>query len=398
MTILTHNPSVSTVRGSLANQIRLDRHSSTPLHTQLRDELARVIATGFHNGDQFFAERELVDALTVSRITVRRALDDLARQGHLIRKVGRGGTTVRLPESRPDDAPHTDLHASVSAPLPTAVGVFTSDWESEAANAILGQFVAACRKRGVGIKPHWFHQNDTLEDILAQCREQSEETAFVLNLGSDLNGRLYQALASRGHRMVSTDLMPDGYAGDVVATDARAAVRIGLEHLFALGHERIVLLVNEPLRDKSVVDKMDEFLLHMSMQGLSATGRIVVCGTQAWQNSYEAAYAHMAEVWDLLSGPKPTAIFTASDPGAWAVLKWLRERGVSVPGDVSVMGFENAASSAHVTPSLTTLAHPMAESVARCLDVLTAPAAEPSRVQMIAPELIVRDSTGTAKE
>ena len=208
------------------------------------------------------------------------------------------------------------------------------------------------------MKLHWLHQKEPVESILAQCQESTEETAFVLNLGSDVNGPLYHALSRRGYKTVSRDPMPHGYTGDVVATDARAAVRLGLEHLFSLGHQRIVLLVNEPIRDKSVVDKIDEFLLRMSERGLSLTGRIVVCGTQAWQNSHEAAYRHMAEVWDSWAGPMPTAIFTVSDPGAWAVLKWFRERGVGVPGDVSVMGFENAASSAHVTPALTTLAHP----------------------------------------
>jgi DNA-binding LacI/PurR family transcriptional regulator len=124
----------------------------------------------------------------------------------------------------------------------------------------------------------------------------------------------------------------------------------------------------------------------------------VVCETQAWQSSYEAAYRHMTEVWDYWSGPKATAIFTVSDPGAWAVLKWFRERGIDVPGDVSVMGFENAASSAHVTPALTTIAHPMAEVAARSIDVLMAPPSQASQLHMIAPALIVRDSTGPVKE
>ncbi len=388
--------------GSLAEQVRLDRHSPVPLHAQLRDELARVIATGFRHGDQFFAERELVDALTVSRITVRRALDDLARQGHLVRKVGRGGTTVRIARTdtnvSPEKAfPESGRHSRLPPTQPNAIGIFAADWDSEAANAILGQFAAACRKSGLEMKLHWLHQNEAVEDILAQCQERTEETAFILNLGSEINGRLFQALSQRGHQSVSTDLMPEGYPGNVVATDSRAAVRIGLEHLFALGHQRIVLLVNEPLRDKSVVDKIDEFLVRMSEQELSQKARVVVCGTQSWQNGYEAASLHMEEVWDLWAGQKPTAIFAVSDPGAWAVLKWLRERGIAVPGDVSVMGFENAASSAHVTPALTTLAHPTAEAVARCLDVLTAPASEPSRIQLVPPLLIVRDSTGAAK-
>ena len=281
---------------------------------------------------------------------------------------------------------------------PTTIGIFVPDWESEAADALLGQFAAACRKNGLELKLHWLHEKEPVDSILAQCLERSEETAFILNLGSDVNGPLYQALSRRGYKTVSRDPMPHGYTGDVVATDARAAVRIGLDYLASLGHQRIVLLVNEPIRDKSVVDKMEEFLLWMSERDLSLAGRMVICGTQAWQNSYDAAYGHMTEVWDHWAGPKPTAIFTVSDPGAWAVLKWFRERGVDVPGDVSVMGFENAASSAHVTPTLTTLAHPTAEVAQRSMEVLMAPASEPSRIQLIPPILIVRDSTGPAKD
>ena len=396
----TTSRTVRNFHGSLAEQVRLDRDSRVPLHAQLRDELAKVIAVGFRNGDQFFAERELVDALLVSRITVRRALEDLAGQGHLIRKVGRGGTTVRIAQNEQKSAleKENEPRRPAQAEPSKSVGIFAPEWDSEAANAILGQLAGACRRNGLEMKLHWFHENEAVESILAECDERSPETAFLLNLGSDINGRLYQALSPRGYKTVSTDPMPEGYAGDVVATDPRAAVRLGLEHLSALGHERIVLLVNEPIRDKSVVDKMDEFLALTSDQKNSITGRIVVCGTQAWQNSYDAAYAHMEEVWDLWSGLKPTAIFTVSDPGAWAVLKWFRERGVDVPGEVSVLGFENAASSAHVTPSLTTLAHPTVEAVTRCLAVLTSPAWEPSRVQLIPPVLIVRDSTGAARK
>ncbi len=345
---ITTSRAVRPGHGSLADQIQLDRDSRVPLHTQLRDELAKVIADGFSNGDQFFAERELVDALMVSRITVRRAMADLAGQGHLVRKVGRGGTTVRIAPADVRFSKGNGQQGQPPAEPPKAIGIFAPDWDSEAANAILGQFAAGCRKSGLEMKLHWFHENEALENVLAQCDERSGETAFLLNLGSDVNGRLYQALHQRGYKTVSTDLMPEGYAGDVVATDARAAIRIGMEHLASLGHQRVVLLVNEPIRDKSVVDKMDEFLLLMSEQKQSLTGRIVVCGTQAWHNSYEAAYGHMAEVWDLWSGQKPTAIFTVSDPGAWAVLKWFRERGIDVPGEVSVLGYENAASSAHV--------------------------------------------------
>ena len=137
----------------------------------------------------------------------------------------------------------------------------------------------------------------------------------------------------------------------VVETDARMAAQMGVDFLRALGHERITLLVNEPATVISVQEKIEQFRVSYPH------GRVVICGTQVWDNSYQASYAHMGEVWNVAPSEQPTAIMTTSDPGAWAALRWLAERHVSVPGQVSVLGFEDVRSSRFMHPSLSSIAH-----------------------------------------
>ena len=171
-------------------------------------------------------------------------------------------------------------------------------------------------------------------------------------------------------------------------------MRIGLEHLRALGHERIVFLVNEPMRDAGVVEKVEEFQRLTSARGSAILGRVVLCGTHLGESSFEAAHAHMAEAWEVAPARRPTAIMTASDPGAWAAIRWLAERGVAVPEQVSVLGFEDATSSRYMHPALSSVAHPLAERADRALELLWGDTHAPAVTVQVQPVLAARDSTG----
>src|SRR5207245_568629 len=77
-------------------------------------------------------------------------------------------------------------------------------------------------------------------------------------------------------------------------------------------------------------------------------------GPEAWANTYTATYHVIEQV--LEAGA--TAIFTASDSGAWSALKWLRDRGIEVPGQISVLGFDDEAPSRHTHPMLSSVGMP----------------------------------------
>ena len=95
-----------------------------------------------------------------------------------------------------------------------------------------------------------------------------------------------------------------------------------------------------------------------------------------------------------------TAIFCFNDIAAIGAIRTLRDAGLNVPGDVSVVGFDDILSAAYYTPSLTTVRQPLTEMGKRGAQVLLERIANreapfPSEIVM-APELVVRESSGPA--
>jgi DNA-binding LacI/PurR family transcriptional regulator len=98
----------------------------------------------------------------------------------------------------------------------------------------------------------------------------------------------------------------------------------------------------------------------------------------------------------LLDGAAPTAVICSSDLMALGAISVARQRGLSVPRDLSVVGFDDIPHASYCTPALTTLAQPIAEIARAAVDGLLAdmegtPGAPHGRV--FRPRLVVRDST-----
>ena len=249
---------------------------------------------------------------------------------------------------------------------------------------LLQQIMVECRRRDFELHSYYVHKSESAEQAAQQITRGPEEERIIV-----IAPLLLKWLVERGYHTVCIENPARNAAHRVVETDARMAAQMGVDYLRALGHERITLLVNEPAAILSVQEKIDQF------RSAQPQGRVVICGTQVWDNSYQAAYAHMGEVWNRDPAERPTAVMTVSDPGAWAALRWLSEQGVSVPGQVSVLGFEDVRSSRFMHPSLSTIAHPI-EAIARtALEMLWEEDSGP-RQRRLAPNLMIRESTGPA--
>lgn len=112
--------------------------------------------------------------------------------------------------------------------------------------------------------------------------------------------------------------------------------------------------------------------------------------------SAAGGYAAGAE---LAADPHVTAIFAANDQTALGVLRALHEAGRSVPGDVSIVGFDDTPESAYYVPPLTTVRQDFGEVGRRCVELLLTPAAgggAPEHV-VVAPELVVRESSAAPR-
>jgi LacI family transcriptional regulator len=176
----------------------------------------------------------------------------------------------------------------------------------------------------------------------------------------------------------------DNFAGAIAAT----------EHLIALGHRRIGFLAGRPdLESASLRERGYRHALEAA--GLPVDEGLIRVG------GYEAGTATepARELLDLR--PRPTAVFAANDVTALETIAVARSLGLSVPRDLSVIGFDNVPESALGEPPLTTIEQPIKELGAAAVRLLLELIDEPARApaQLVLPtRLVVRQSTGPVPE
>ena len=173
-----------------------------------------------------------------------------------------------------------------------------------------------------------------------------------------------------------------------LSVDQIAGARMATRHLIELGHRGIYHLAG-PQDWIEAEARMRGFLDEMSAQDVPTTAPIL--GDWTAQFGYYAGR-------ELLTVRDFTAIFASNDQMALGLMHAVRDAGLEIPRDVSIVGFDDIPEAAHFWPPLTTVRQDFAELGRRCVALLLGdidPGA-PEQPATIVPELIVRESTGRA--
>lgn len=175
-----------------------------------------------------------------------------------------------------------------------------------------------------------------------------------------------------------------------VDIDNAASARAAVEHLINLGHRRIAHVTNGPLDHPAVAMRAKGYRDALEAAGLPVIEQLLQLGNFTGRSGVEAASA-------LLDQGKPfTAIFVSGDVVALGVIKALRQRGVRVPHDVSVVGFDDIPMVSYLEPGLTTIHLPAQELGFHAGDMLVQiiSGEEVSNPHvLLETELVVREST-----
>ncbi len=160
-------------------------------------------------------------------------------------------------------------------------------------------------------------------------------------------------------------------------------------HLLALGHRRIAVIAG-PADVMCSRARIDGYRTALEEAGVPVDPSLVRHGDFFVGGGYD----HGSDLLDLPE--PPTAIFAGSDLQALGVLRAARERGLHVPDDLSVVGYDDLPVAAWIGPPLTTVRQPLQEMAATAarmvLDI--ARGQEPSNLRIdLATELVVREST-----
>jgi LacI family transcriptional regulator len=236
--------------------------------------------------------------------------------------------------------------------------------------------------------------------------ERQRAAGVVLTGGAVENEEHTAAVAARLARLAASGTrivlcgrppltLPDSLpAPTTVAFDNYGGARRLTEHLLSLGHRRIGC-VTGPVERSTTRHRLEGHRAALDAHGLgpgSAEGayaeRLTVHG------GYDRASGYDATLELLRRDAGLTAIVAANDTVALGVCAALRDRGLTVPGDVSVAGFDDLPFSVDASPALTTVRIPLQEAGARAgRFVMGRQSPPPGGTATVATELMVRDST-----
>lgn len=176
----------------------------------------------------------------------------------------------------------------------------------------------------------------------------------------------------------------------IVAVENRIAARTAVEHLLGLGHRRIAFIAGSARTGQSAQRELG-YADALAAAGLPLAAELVEAGGFVQAGGYAAT--------ERLLGLDhvPTAIFAANDEMAFGAIDAIHSRGLRVPDDISVMGFDDIPTASGVFPTLSTMRQPLAEMAARAVGALLeqiegAPATAAKFAFPMA--LVVRNSTG----
>jgi LacI family transcriptional regulator, galactose operon repressor len=181
---------------------------------------------------------------------------------------------------------------------------------------------------------------------------------------------------------------------DSIRIDNRLGARLATDHLLDLGHRRIAMILG-PRGNSDAAERLVGFHEALTARGLPANPRLELPGDFGEESGFRAG-----ERLAGLGGARPTAVFAANDAMAIGCLAALRDRGLRVPEDVSLAGFDDIPIARYLTPALTTVQVPIAEiggrALKRLVTVIQSSHEGKKRHDVVTPTLAVRASTAAA--
>ncbi len=228
--------------------------------------------------------------------------------------------------------------------------------------------------------------------ILTALSHQTLAGLIVTMSSVELSRHELDRLQRMGKPIVS--IYPWGQTMDTVVGRWDKGAEQMMDYLTSLGHKRIGLIhgVFQPFLG---MERIEAYQKYLDKAGIPYDERLVVhCGS-----SYQCGFEATEEL--LAIKPRPTAILGINDVMAFAAIQAILRKGLRVPEDISVAGFDDIELSSLVTPALTTVRVDGFEIGRQLAQLLFARLADPDlplQREELPVELIVRNSTGPCNE
>jgi len=228
---------------------------------------------------------------------------------------------------------------------------------------------------------------DLLEEYPRMLMDRSAEGFVVLDTALD-RGMPLPTVSISGHTKVPNVTN--------VILDHHLAARLALEHLTSLGHRKVAFIKGQPYSSDSETrwKAIEDVAPSLGVQIHPELKVQLDIDTFSPRVGYPVVQKLLSRTTDF------SALFAYNDLSAIGAIRAIREKGLRVPEDISVVGFDDINSAAFQNPGLTTVRQPlgvMATKAVRILIERLNGGEDPKEVS-VAPELVVRESTAPARD
>lgn len=312
-------------------------------HLRVQETIRKQILGGkWGVGVKIPSERELEQELGISRLTISKGLAHLVAEGLLTRRRGQGTfVTGQSQQTR-----HKGLWVKFISPMGVTQG------EVPVKHGAMEGLYDAVGGLGFQVGVDFYRTPEEQAALLDRTHDPRTGGLLIwFEPAADTVGALSR-LRKRGVPFVLVDAYPPDTEMDYVVSDNLEGGRLLVEHLARMGHRRIGY-VSRLIDRTSLRDRQAGFLQGMVTHRLSLVAEQVVTLTHAG----EAALAEIPRVMEhfLALVPRLTALCFSNDDLALAAVEYLRTKGIQVPRDLSVVGYDNVDRSKYGPVSLTTV-------------------------------------------
>lgn len=328
------------------------------------------------------AERAGVSIATVSRVMNQVATVDARLAARVIEAAGDLNYT-----------PNTQARALVSG-RSGLIGLIVSEITNPFFPELIQAFEAAAVERGFELLiGSTSYSPERMTQCVRRMVERKVEGVAVMTFGMEEG--LLQELTSRGIPVVSVASTHRLENAVSIEVDYRQGIRGAVEHLTALGHEDIAF-ISGPMRVRTACIRREAFVASMEEFGLSAPDASIIEGDHTMEGGQTAAL----QLFDRAQ--LPTAIVCSNDMTAIGVLHAASSRGIKVPEDISIIGFDDIHMARFTVPPLTSVRMAGADiAAAACnalpLDRNAAPGSGNRESLPVPTQLIVRQTSGPVR-
>lgn len=249
----------------------------------------------------------------------------------------------------------------------------------------------ACREKGyhLMVEPLDLSEGDLTAD-LELLLERLPVDGVILTPPLCDSRRILSVLTKAGTPFVRVSPSFDPAMSPSVVMDDEIAAFQMTRHLIDAGHKNIGFIIGHKDHSASMLRRQG-FERAMSDAALMINPRWVKQGDFSYDSGYAAAQAILSE------NSRPSAIFASNDDMAAAVMSVAGQKGLSIPEDLSICGFDDTALASMLWPPLTTVKQPILDMGALAVNLLIGSAASPESKDTplkLEHEIIKRDSSG----